>query len=150
MAHRPFKWKWLTWSVEPLTATLAASITSLPILLYHFGRLSLIAPVANVLMLPAVPYAMLFGSLATVMGMVWLPGGQLLAFCAWPFLQWLIFVSRLLAHVPGAYTTLPPFSVWCVWGWYLLLIGGYLWGYQDILRRTRSIFTQKLLRNHSW
>ncbi len=56
--------------MEPLTATLAASLLSLPILLYHFGRLSLIAPLANVLMLPAVPYAMLFGSLATVGGML--------------------------------------------------------------------------------
>ncbi len=108
------------------TLTFAASLTSLPILLYHFGRLSLIAPLANVLMLPAVPYAMVFGSLATVGGMLWTPLGQLLALLAWPFLQWLLLVSRVLAHVPGAYTTLPPFSVWWVWSWYLLISVSYL------------------------
>ncbi|MDP9314539.1 MAG: ComEC family competence protein [Chloroflexota bacterium] len=126
-AHRPFRWKWLAWAVEPLTATLAASLLSLPILLYHFGRLSLIAPLANVLMLPAVPYAMVFGALASVAGMLWTPLGQLLALLAWPFLQWLLLVSRLLAHVPGAYTTLPPFAVGWVWGWYLLMTVWYLW-----------------------
>ncbi len=77
-------------------------------------------------MLPAVPAAMFFGSLAFVGGMIWLPLGQLLAFLAWPFLQWLLLMSRVLAHVPGAYTTLPPFSVWWVWGWYLLIIVWYL------------------------
>ncbi|MDP9313644.1 MAG: hypothetical protein M3R24_22650 [Chloroflexota bacterium] len=54
------------------------------------------------------------------------PLGQLLALLALPFLQWLLLVSRLLAHVPGAYTTLPPFSVWWVWGWYLLISVSYL------------------------
>ncbi len=125
-AHRPFRWRGLGWVVEPLTATLAASMLALPILLYHFGRLSLIAPLANVLMLPLVPYAMLFGALAMVAGLLWLPLGQLVALLAWPFLHWLIVVSRVLAHVPGAYTTLPPFSVWWVWGWYLLITLWYL------------------------
>ncbi len=58
--------------------------------------------------------------------MLWTPLGQLLALLAWPFLQWLLLVSRLLAHVPGAYTTLPPFSVGWVWGWYVLISLWYL------------------------
>jgi competence protein ComEC len=124
----PFAWRGLRWAVEPLTATLAASLLSLPILLYHFGRLSLIAPAANVLMLPAVPFAMLFGSLATVGGMLWLPLGQLLALLAWPFLEWLLVVSRWLAAVPGAYTTVPPFAVGWVWGYYALIAAGWLYG----------------------
>jgi competence protein ComEC len=122
----PFRWRGLRWTIEPLTATLAASLLSLPVILYHFGRFSLIAPIANVLMLPVVPYAMLFGSLATFGGMIWLPVGQLVALLAWPFLQWLIVVSRWLSRVPGAYTTLPPFSIGWLWGWYLLLLVLYL------------------------
>lgn len=126
-AYPPFRWRWLRWTIEPLTATLAASLLSLPILLYHFGRLSLIAPVANVLMLPAVPYAMLTGSLATGVGMLWLPVGQVMALLAWPFLHWLILASALLARVPGAYMTLPPFSIWWIWGYYGLITGWYVW-----------------------
>ncbi len=77
-------------------------------------------------MLPLVPYAMLFGALAMAAGLIWLPLGQLVALLAWPFLHWLIVVSSVLAQVPGAYATLPPFSVWWVWGWYLLITLWYL------------------------
>lgn len=126
----PLRSPLLRWAVEPLTATLAASLLSLPILLYHFGRLSLIAPLANIVMLPAVPYAMLFGSIATVAGMLWLPLGQLLALLTWPFLAWLLGAAQWLAQVPGAYTTLPPFSVWWVWGYYAGLITLRLWSQQ--------------------
>jgi competence protein ComEC len=126
-ARPPFRWRWLRWSVEPLTATLAASALSLPILLYHFGRLSLIAPLANVLMLPAVPYAMLCGSIAMLAGMIWLPLGQLVALLAWPFLHWMIVISALLAQVPGAYTTLPPFAIGWVWGYYIVVSSIWLW-----------------------
>jgi competence protein ComEC len=127
----PLSWSFLRWTVEPLTATVAASLLSLPILLYHFGRLSLIAPLANILMLPAVPYAMLFGSLATITGMMWLALGQVVALLTWPFLAWLLVAARWLSQVPGAYTTLPPFSVWWVWGYYASLTGLWLWRQQS-------------------
>lgn len=117
-AQKMFQWRGLSWAVEPLTATIAASSLSLPIILYYFGRLSLIAPLANVVMLPAVPFAMLFGALATVAGMIWLPLGQVVGLFAWPFLQWLLVCAQWLSLVPGAYTTLPPFSIWWVWGYY--------------------------------
>lgn len=123
----PLSWSFLRWTVEPLTATLAASLLSLPILLYHFGRLSLIAPLANIVMLPAVPWAMLTGSIATIAGMLWLPLGQLLALLTWPFLAWLLGAAHWLGQIPGAYTTLPPFSVWWVWGYYAALASGWWW-----------------------
>jgi competence protein ComEC len=118
----PFCWRVLHWAAEPLTATLAASSLSLPIILYHFGNLSLIAPLANVLILPAVPYAMLWGSLATVCGMVWLPLGQCVALLAWPFLQWLVFAAQWLARVPGASTNVGSFHIGWLWGYYALIV----------------------------
>jgi competence protein ComEC len=125
--HGPLRVSFLRWAIEPLTATLAASLLSLPILLYHFGRLSLIAPLANIVMLPAVPYAMLFGSLATIAGLLWLPVGQMLALLTWPFLAWLLGAAHWLARVPGAYTTVPPFSVWWVWAYYGGIGSLWLW-----------------------
>jgi competence protein ComEC len=122
LARPPFRWHAFGWAVEPLTATLAASFLSLPIILYHFGNLSLIAPIANIVMLPSVPYAMLFGSLATLAGMVWLPLGHLVALGAWPFLHWMLLAAKWLARIPGAYTTIEPFSGWWVWGYYALCV----------------------------
>jgi competence protein ComEC len=80
---------------------------------------------ANVLILPAVPYAMLAGSLATVCGMVWLPLGELVALLAWPFLHWLLLAAEWLARVPGASTTIGSFHVGWLWGYYALV--GLAW-----------------------
>jgi competence protein ComEC len=126
-ARPPFRWPALGWAVEPLTATLSASALSLPIILYHFGNLSIIAPLANILILPVVPYAMLFGALATVGGMIALPLGQALALLAWPFLQWMLSVAAWLSQVPGAHTTVGSFHVGWLWGYYALVALVRLW-----------------------
>lgn len=49
-----------------ILTTLSAIAATLPIILYNFGTLSLSAPVVNVLVLPVVPFAMLFGFLAVL------------------------------------------------------------------------------------
>src|SRR5262249_38766499 len=85
----PLRVSWLDWAREALTATLAAQILALPLILYQFGNLSIIAPLANVALLPIVPSAMLLGALSLVGGMVWLPLGQWLAVVAYLFLAWL-------------------------------------------------------------
>ncbi|WP_026369464.1 ComEC/Rec2 family competence protein [Kallotenue papyrolyticum] len=121
------RWRGLRWAIEPLTATLAASALTLPIIVYHFGRLSLIAPLANVLILPVVPYAMLCGALATLAGLLWLPLGEALALLVWPLLDWMIGMARLLAGMPGASATLPPFGAGWVWGYYALALAGWWW-----------------------
>ncbi len=46
---------------ELLFTTLSAIIATLPLILFYFGRLSLVAPLVNILILPIIPYAMLFG-----------------------------------------------------------------------------------------
>jgi competence protein ComEC len=59
---------WLDWAREALTATLAAQILALPLILYHFGNLSIIAPLANVVLLPAFPLWLLLAYYAIVVG----------------------------------------------------------------------------------
>nr|MBA3587394.1 ComEC/Rec2 family competence protein [Chloroflexota bacterium] len=51
---------WPAWIREPVALTLAAQLTTLPVILVNFERLSLVAPIANVLVVPFVPVAMLF------------------------------------------------------------------------------------------
>ncbi len=58
---------------EYLLFTLAAQVTTLPILVYHFGRISLSALLANPLILPPQPAVMILGGVAVLVGMV-LPG----------------------------------------------------------------------------
>jgi len=65
LLRTPLRVGWLDWAREALTATLAAQILALPLILYQFGNLSIIAPLANVVLLPMVPYAIVLGFLPT-------------------------------------------------------------------------------------
>lgn len=80
---------------EALLLTLAAQVTTLPLILYHFGRLSLVAPLANVLVAPFLPFAMLFAALAV-------PFGLPMALLAWAFLAAVEWIALLLAKLPFA------------------------------------------------
>ena len=123
----PLRWSALAWVTEALTATLAAQILALPVILYQFGNLSLIAPVANVVLVPVVPYTMLLSTIALLGGLIWLPLGQGLALGAWLPLTWLTKGAQLLAQVPGAAVQLPPFPLWLLLGYYAIVVGGWMW-----------------------
>ncbi|MDD5025915.1 MAG: ComEC/Rec2 family competence protein [Candidatus Peribacteraceae bacterium] len=97
------KWMPATFGIrESLAMTLAAQIATAPLILFVFGRLSLIAPIANIFAAPAVPVAMLFGFLATVFSFVSFPLGQIFTLIGWLPLEWIISVAQALQHVPFA------------------------------------------------
>jgi ComEC/Rec2-related protein len=87
---------------EVVLATIAAMLLTLPLILYHFERLSLISPIANLFILPAQPGVMIWGGLSTMTGMVVPAVGQLFAWVAWLFLSYTIGLVRLFASVPAA------------------------------------------------
>jgi competence protein ComEC len=106
---------------EALGATLAAQVLTLPLMLYHFGNLSLIAPLANIVIVPVVPFAMLLGGCALLGGLVWLPLGQWLALCAWLPLSWINSVAMLLAEPAWAVVRLPVFPLWLLVVMYVVI-----------------------------
>lgn len=55
---------------ESFIMTVSAQVAVLPLLLYHFHQFSLVSPLVNTLILPAIPYAMLFGFLTGIAGFV--------------------------------------------------------------------------------
>ncbi len=90
-----------------LLLTLAAQITTLPLLLYHFGRLSLVSLPANVLVLPFQPALMILGGASLLLGMLWLPLGQVLAFFVWGLATYSIRLSEGFASLPYAAPAVP-------------------------------------------
>jgi competence protein ComEC len=87
---------------EIVLATVAAMLLTLPIIAYHFGQLSLVSPLANLFILPAQPGVMIWGGLATLIGMVVPALGQLFAWVSWLFLTWTIELVRFFAGLPLA------------------------------------------------
>jgi competence protein ComEC len=111
--------RWPPWIREPVALTLAAQLTTLPVVLVNFERLSLVAPAANVVVVPFVPVAMLFCAIAALVGVVddaihvalvgdvltWLAGGA-----AWLVLRVIVWLGTSVASVPHAAVevTVPP------------------------------------------
>jgi competence protein ComEC len=102
---------WPGWIREPVALTLAAQLTTLPVILVNFERLSLVAPIANVLVVPFVPMAMLFSAVAAVTGLLvpvapvpfvddalaWFAGGA-----AWLVLRVIVTLGSVVASMPYA------------------------------------------------
>lgn len=86
--------------------TLAAQVTTLPVILLQFSRLSLTSLLANPLVLPVQPAVLVGGMLTTLLGMVWLPLGRLAALFTWPLLAYSNWVVTLLARIHGGAMTL--------------------------------------------
>ncbi len=103
---------------ETLIVTLAAQVLTLPLIVHYFKRLSLVSILANVLILPAQPGVMFTGGLATLAGMGWPLAGQILAWIAWLFLSWTIWVVKLTARIPYASVEVGRLSVGLLWLYY--------------------------------
>ncbi len=102
---------WPGWIREPVALTLAAQLTTLPVILLTFERLSLVAPLANVLVTPMVPLVMLACAVAAPVGLLagavpvppltdaatWLTGGA-----AWLGLRAMIVTGGAVASIPFA------------------------------------------------
>ncbi len=87
---------------QNLRFTLAAQVFTIPLIMIRFGRVSLISPLANLLIGWSVTPIMLLGGVATVLGWIWLPFGIVLSWLVWVPLTYFIEVVNLLARLPFA------------------------------------------------
>ncbi|MEW6400521.1 MAG: ComEC/Rec2 family competence protein [Chloroflexota bacterium] len=103
--------------------TIAAQITTFPIMAYHFQRFSLISLIANPFILPVQPAVMILGGLAMFVALVFRPLGQLAAWIAWPFAAYTIRVVELFNLPQGQGTIyLGDFSGWLALAFYATLL----------------------------
>jgi competence protein ComEC len=85
-----------------LAETIAAQIMTLPIIMYIFGRVSLVGLLANILVVPLVPLAMLLTLVAGLAGMIYAPVGGWLAWPAKELLTYMVDLVGLLSRLPHA------------------------------------------------
>jgi competence protein ComEC len=99
-------------------------MTTMPIIVYNFRTLSLVTLLTNLLILPAQPGVMLWGGVATIAGLTWLPLGQTLGWVAWLFLTYTVVIVELTARVPYASLDVGRVNLGLVCLYYGLLAGG--------------------------
>lgn len=86
-----------------LLETLSAELMTLPLILTYFSQLSLVAPLANLLVVPLVPLAMLLAAIAGAAGAV---APTLAGWFAWPakiLLTYMLDIAHMLAAIPASF-----------------------------------------------
>jgi hypothetical protein len=81
--------------------------------LHHFGQLSLVSPLANFLIVWAVPLVMQ----VTALGLIFGPA----LYLAWPLLAYILGMASLLSKLPFASLTVGQMGWGWVAMWYLVL-----------------------------
>ena len=130
------------WLAESLGVSLAAQAATLPIILVSFGRLAILSPVVNLVVVPLVAPAMAAGLVALAGGALVLAGapaviGAVIAAPGWVILRILVAIVEPAAGLPFASVTLgPPFD--------LVAAGRRPWRWRGLVwsRRTRATTRQ--------
>ncbi len=73
---------------EAFVLTLSALSLTIPIMMFQFGQISLLAPFANIAVTWTIPIAMLLGFLSLIWYMIYMQLGYALAFVDWIFLKY--------------------------------------------------------------
>jgi len=93
-----FKWVPTKFGLqENLTTTLSAIILTLPLILYQFGRLSIVAPIVNILVLPLIPIIMFVGFIQVAVGLVSPLVGQAVGHIAWLLMEYIIQIVNIFS-----------------------------------------------------
>ena len=87
---------------DSLIVTLAAQITTTPLIVYYFGRLSLVSLPANFLIIPVQPLVLLFGAVGLLIALVFPLVGNVLLQIAELFLRWTVAIVRTFADFKWA------------------------------------------------
>lgn len=82
--------------------TTAATLTTLPILLYSFGYISLLSLIPNLLILPTIPIAMLLAFATGVLAIFFAPLAELLGWLATVILRYHISVMNIFGEMEFA------------------------------------------------
>ena len=139
------------WVAEAVSVPLAAQVACTPVVAALSGQVSLVAVGANLLAAPAVAPATVLGLAGGLLGLLWMPIGEVVAAPAAWSAGWIIAVARWGASVPTAavedtYTaSSPPFRSRVV----AVDVPFQLWDHQRQLKMTKQEVKEEYKRRES-
>lgn len=107
----------LSFPAANLAATLGALVFTAPLTAYYFNILSLVAPLAGLLAVPAAGYAFMSAFVSALLGLVWTPLGHLAGYVPLLLVKYILWVAHLLLAVPyhAVYFTNVYLRVWLLY-----------------------------------
>lgn len=91
---------------EAWSTSLAATMATLPLTVFQFGTLSLVSPIANLLVLPLIPFTMAVASLSALFAVLLPFAAAWFGAPAWALLELILFLVTELSEVSFASITL--------------------------------------------
>jgi competence protein ComEC len=110
------------WKVilSTLGETTIAQIFVMPVLIYYFGQVSVLSPIANLFILPFIPLTMLLEFIALLFSFANFYVGIFFAKLIEPVLSYIIFVIKFFGSSEHAVITISGTSSWIIIGLYLI------------------------------
>ena len=99
--HRLASNSWLLIE-DDLRVTLAAQVFTIPLIVFQFQRISLIAPLSNILIGWLIGPITILGFAVVAAGLIWMPLGMLLGWIAWAPLTAVIVIIESTSKIPFA------------------------------------------------
>lgn len=85
---------------EIMIATFAAQLSTLPLILFQFGKFSFISFIANLLILPIIPALTILGLIQAIVSSMSIVGGKLVGFPVWLLCSYWIETAQWLSRLP--------------------------------------------------
>ena len=83
-----------------LAMTLSAQVFTLPLLIYNFGYISIASLVANILIVPLLPFVMISGFIFALLGLISSFLGWIFSFVSWFLLSYILKVVEIFSSFP--------------------------------------------------
>lgn len=90
------------WIIKNLRLSLAAQFFTVPVIFFYFKQISLISPLANLLVAETIPPLMVLGFLTAILGKINYFLGLIPAYICYGILSYLVWVIQVLAKIPFA------------------------------------------------
>jgi len=107
--------------MEILGLTISAQIFVLPVILINFGNLSIISPLANILVLPIIPLTMLLGFVAVILKLILPSIAAIFSWLVYLPLRYEVEVINFLGNLTWASVKVEKFGWYFAAIWYILL-----------------------------
>lgn len=90
------------WIIEGLMATIAAQVATAPVIIYNFGQFSVIAPIANLLVVWVIPLLTITMMISLALTAIFPALGLIFFFPCWLMVKYIFWIVQTLSAVPGA------------------------------------------------
>ena len=117
----------------------AATVATLPLVAFHFQRVSLVGIPTTLLAIPALPIVLATQAITGLLGLLSITLAQAFGWLAWFATSYLTFMVDAAARVPGASVETGQLAVPLVWGFYGVLALLYARGW--VYRIARMVLT---------